>query len=333
MTICPCCGFKSESLLSRVLTDGQAPDSSRPDGYPACQSCGARSVGEPLPRPEHELPSYGRSLVLAVTGSLMVLIFVTQTVIAVAQLSTRSVPTTLTLASMIPFDFWDYKTWLAGAETAAWRLKWVMIPLTLLVLFASRKLYRSIQQSPARFCGLRYARRGYLATAAVPVLFLILIGITVPKRLEHRQWGIEADVNAHWRRYDRALDEYRETFETLPSVSGDLRRLPDPDGSIAAALENLDTSGYRPTADLAAMPNKKPQQLRGAVIRNASISTGDDAPSERLSFTNYELPLPGPDRIMGTEDDLVVRDGVIYKASETPRRNATTAASTRARKP
>jgi len=319
--------------LSRVLTDGQAPDSSRPDGYPACQSCGARSVGEPLPRPEHELPSYGRSLVLAVTGSLMVLIFVMQTVIAAAQLSTRSVPTTVTLSSIIPFDFWDYTTWLAGAETAAWRLKWVMIPFTLLVLFASRKLYRSIQQSPARFCGLRYARRGFLATAAVPVLVLILIGITVPTRLKHRQWGIEAAESANAYRYDRGLEEYREVFGTLPSVASDLRRLPDPDGSIAAALDNLDTSGYRPTADLAAMPNKKPQQLRGAVIRNASISSADDPPNERLSFTNYELPLPGPDKIMGTEDDLILRDGVIYKASEMPRRNATTAASTRARKP
>ncbi|MEP6911900.1 MAG: hypothetical protein ABI923_04050 [bacterium] len=293
-------------------------------------------MGEPLPRPEHELPSFGRSLVLAITGSLMVLIFVSQTAIALIQISPRSGPSTLTLSSIIPIDFWDYKVWLAAAETAAWRLKWVMIPLTLLVLFAGRKLYRSIQQSPARFCGLRYARRGYLAAAGVPLLVLILIAVTVPRRLEHRQWGKEAEVDAQWRRYDRALDQYRDTFETLPSVASDLRRLPDPDGSIAAALENLDTSGYRPTADLAAVPNKKPQQLRGAVIRNASISTADDTPSERLTFTNYELPLPGPDRIMGTEDDLIVRDGVIYKASETPRRptrTITTAASTQSRKP
>ena len=69
------------------------------------------------------------------------------------------------------------------------------------------------------------------------------------------------------------------------------------------------------------------------MIRNASISTADDAPGERLSFTNYELPLPGPDKIMGTEDDLIVRDGVIYNASELPRRGANTAASTQSRKP
>ena len=294
-----------------------------------CQSCGARPVGEPLPRPEHELPSIGRSLVLAVMGTLMVLIFVTQTVSAVFQISARNVPSTLALSSIVPpLDFW---TWMAAAETAAWRLKWVIIPLTILVLYCGRKLYRSIQQSPARFCGIRYARRGYLASAAVPLLVLILIGITVPARLRHRQWSIEAGINASIYRIDRALEEYREAFGTLPSDPRDLNRLPDADGSLATALKSLDLSGYRPTGEFAAVPNKKPQQLRGLVIRNASLSTADDTPSERLSFTNYDLPLPGPDKLMGTEDDLIVKDGVIYKASETLRRSVT-AAATQSRK-
>jgi hypothetical protein len=153
----------------------------------------------------------------------------------------------------------------------------------------------------------------------VPLLILILIGMTVPVRWEHRQWGIEAQQRPYIHRIDRALDEYRETYSTLPSEVKDLRRLPDPDGSLAAAMQNLDLSGYRPSADLAAVPDKKLPQLRGAVIRNAS-STSDDSPGERLSFTNYELLLPGPDKITGTEDDLIVRDGVTYQASEAPRR-------------
>jgi hypothetical protein len=58
----------------------------------------------------------------------------------------------------------------------------------------------------------------------------------------------------------------------------------------------------------------------------------DDTPSERLSFTNYELPLPGPDKIMGTEDDLVVRDGIISKASELPHHGAGPTSATQTRK-
>ncbi|MGH9928146.1 MAG: hypothetical protein ACREA9_02850 [Pyrinomonadaceae bacterium] len=317
MTICPCCGFKSANSGSGVSTE-------------ACLSCGAHSVGEPLPRPEHELPSYGRSLLLAVTGALTVLVFLSQTIIALVQSSSRAATSTLALSSIVPLDF---LSWLAAAETAAWRLKWLAIPLTALVVFGSRRIYRSIRQSPTSFCGLRYARNGYFASAAVPLLVLILIGITVPERLRHRQWGIEARDYPYIHRIDRAFDEYRQLVGSLPGEPKDLlKRLPDADGSIAEALKNLDTSNYKPTAELAAVPNKQPQ-LRGAVIRNASLSTADDSLGERLSFTNYELPLPGPDKIMGTEDDLIVRDGVIDKASETPHRGVSTTSATRTRQP
>lgn len=304
MTICPCCGFKSEHALSGALNS-------------ECRACGARAVGEPLPRPEHELPSYGRALVLSVTGALMVLIFLTQTIIALAQRSTRGATSNLAMLSMIPFD---PGSWIAAAETAAWRLKWLAIPVTILVLWGCRKLYLSIAQSPSRFCGVRYARRGYLASALVPLMILILIGVTVPERLRQRQRGIEAGFNAQGYRIDRALDQYRKEFDTLPSDLKDLGRLPDPDGSIAAALKNLDASGYTVNAEVAAVPKKKPQQLRGAVIRNASFGAADDIPTERISFTNYDLRLPGADKLLGTEDDLIMRDGVITKASETARR-------------
>ena len=303
MTICPCCGFKSANAASGVYSE-------------PCAACGAHSVGEPLPRPEHELPSYGRSLLLAVTGAFAVLVFLSQTILALVQDSSRAATSPLALSSMIPFDFWS---WLAAAETAAWRLKWA-IPLAILVVFGSRRIYRSIKQSPASFCGLGYARKGYFASALVPLLVFILIGITVPARLRHRQWAIEAKDYPSIRRIDRAFDEYRQLVGSLPGEPKDLlKRLPDEDGSIAEALRNLDMSNYKPSADLAAVPNTQPRQLRGAVIRNASLSTADDSLGERLSFTNYELPLPGPDKLMGTEDDLVVRDGVIYKASEAPR--------------
>jgi len=221
--------------------------------------------------------------------------------------------------TMVPLDFWS---WVAAAETAAWRLKWVILPVAALILFAGRKLYRSIVASPEGFCGARYARAGLVASAAVPVLILILIGVTVPERLRHREDGIRAGFNAQGYRIDRALSDYREEFGTLPSELKDLNRLPDSDGTLAAALQNLDTSGYKASAEMAA--SQKPQPLRGAVIRNAALTVTDDIPNEALSFTNYVLPLPGPDKVLGTDDDLIVRDGVITKASDAPKRGAAT---------
>ena len=302
MTICPCCGHKSNAPLA--------------DG---CAACGARPVGEALPKPERELPSYARSLALVVTGFLIWIAFITQFGVAFAQ----NVPTLKTYREAfrawlsVAAHFW---VWIAAGETAAWRLKWAAIPVTLLLVFGSRKIYRSIVAAPARFCGRRHARAGYFASLAVPAMILVLIGVTVPARLEHRQIGIKAGEDAHAYRIDRAFDEYREKFGGLPDSLTDLtRRLPDEDGSLAAALKSIDASGYRPGAELAAVPKQKPQTLRGAAIRNASIAGADDSITERLSFTNYELALPGPDKQMGTDDDQVLRDGVIYKASDMPR--------------
>jgi hypothetical protein len=286
LTICPCCGFKFHGALSH-----------------GCQQCGARAVGEPLPRPEHVLPSYGRSLVLAVSGSLVVLVFVIQTILAFFQLGSDS------------FGFW---TWVAAGETAAWRLKWVSIPVLLVTLWFGWKLYRSILQQPQRFCGVKYARRGLLASATVAMLIALLIGITVPARLEHRRQAQEAAYRAPGLRIEAALAEYRIKYQTYPADTTDLLdRIPDPDGSLAAALANIDPTAYRPSADVAAVAAEKSPRLRGAVIRKASLSSAtDDTPPAGLSFTNYVLRLPGEDKITGTDDDWVVRDGMVMKLSE-----------------
>lgn len=288
LTICPCCGFKFQG--------------SRDDG---CNSCGAQPVGDALPRPENELPSFGRSLLLAVAGSLMVLVFLTQTIIALVQKASTSI------------GFWSV---VAAAETAAWRLKWIAIPATFLVLWAGRKIYQSVKESPVKFCGLRYARTGFAASVLVPALIALLIGVTVPARLRHRDERIQAQVNVWGLTIARAQNDYQLQYGTFPTDPAQLMRLPDPDGSIAAALSNVDSSAYKVTADLAALPTKKPRPLRGAVIVNADLSTPtDDSPQEGLSFTNYELRLAGVDKLMGTEDDVIVRDGLVMKASELTR--------------
>lgn len=306
MTICPCCGFKFEGTLKE-----------------GCVSCGARAVGEALPKPDRELPSFGRSLVVAVTGSIMALVFLTQTFIAAAQRAPGGA-SRLALSSFIPLDFWS---WVAAGETAAWRLKWIAIPLTIIALWSSLKLYRSILKAPARFCGQGYAKGGLIASVMVPVLIAVLIGVTVPERLRQRQEGLAAAANALAHRVARAQMEYYARYGTLPAELKDLARLPDLDGSIAAALSSLDASTYKPSADLAALPKQKSRTLRGALLRNASLNTAtEDLPGEGLSFTNYELTLPGADKLMGTEDDIIISDGLVMKASEarSPRKNRPT---------
>ena len=285
MTTCPCCGFKFHG----ALTSG-------------CKGCGARAVGEPLPRPTQVLPSYGRALALTVSGSLVALIFLVQIVIAFVQKWAGS------------FGFWS---WVAAGETAAWRLKWIAIPILFVVLWFGRKLYRSILFQPERFCGLKYARRGLLASATVAMLIALLIGITVPARMEHRRLAKEAGFLAQGYTIERALLEYRLKYHTLPADYKTLQeRIPDPYGSLAAALKDLDPIAYHPSTDVAANSTERSRSLRGSVIRNASLSATDDMPSGGLSFTIYELRLPGEDKITGTDDDWIVDNGVVKKFTD-----------------
>ncbi|HKG48740.1 MAG TPA: hypothetical protein VKB02_18540 [Pyrinomonadaceae bacterium] len=233
----------------------------------------------------------------------MVLVFVTQTLIAFFQRSEG-------------YGFWH---WVAAGETAAWRLKWVSIPVLFATAWLGRKLYRSILDQPRKFCGVTYARSGLVASATVTILIALLIGITVPARMEHRRLAKEAGMRAQGYAIERALTEYKIKYQTYPA---DLRilldRIPDPDGTLAAALLNIDPTAYRPSADVAANATEKAARpLRGLVLRKvSSLSSEDDAPSGGLAFTNYALQLPGEDKITGTEDDWIVRDGMIMKQSE-----------------
>jgi hypothetical protein len=287
LIICPCCGLKFDGNLSE-----------------GCTGCGARAVGPPLARPEQELPYYGRALAAGATGALLLLTFLVSTLFA--------------LFEQKPFSlaFW---TVVASAETAAWRLKLLVLPLAVLAVWASAKLCRSIRREPKRFIGSDLAHSGLAASALVVLMMVGFIGVTVPERLRQRQRGIDAGIYAQGYTIQRALMEYRARYGTFPTDMRDLRgRLPDPDGSITAALDAIDVRGYKASAgDLAALPKAKARKGRGAAaMRRVTLdSAADDALDEKVSFTSYELRLPGEDKLLGTEDDWLMRDGVILKSS------------------
>jgi len=290
VTICPCCGFKFEGTLTK-----------------GCESCGARAVGVALPKPTVELPSYGRSLVLTASGSLAVLVFVVQTFIAMFQRSFKSL------------GFWS---WIAAAETAAWRLKWIAIPAFILAFWLGRKLYRSIKEHPEHFCGLKYARRGFFASVTVPLLIAFLIAITVPARLEQRQMSIDAEREATKNAFELVLYRYQLEHKTLPEgdekeVKQKIASLPDLDGSVAVVLAALENASYQPKAEVAANSEPKSSRMRGVAIRPASFNQStDDATPAGLAFTHYEVRLPGEDKILRTEDDWIIRDGILKRVSE-----------------
>ena len=240
---------------------------------------------------------------LAVAGSLTVLLFLTQTVIVMFQ------------KEMDPFGG---LSWLAASQTAAWRLKWISIPLLIVTAWLGRKLYRSIKLNPDKFCGVKHARRGFLASSFVVCLIALLIGVTIPERLRQREIAREAAIKADYYTFERAAFEYQVRYQTFPADLVDLqKRIPDPDGSLAAAIRNMNPRGYRPSADFAANATGKPQSLSGVAIRKTSFSPAtDDMPTGGLAYTTYELQLPGEDKILGTPDDWIGENGILKRVTE-----------------
>lgn len=282
MTICPCCGFRFEGDL-----------------YHGCVGCGARAVGEPLARPEYELPSYGRALLVGVIGALSLLVFLAAML--------------MSLLGRTPLAF-DFQALVSAAESAAWQLKWLGVPAAMLAIWLSWRICASIRQAPARFMGSRLAHGGLAASMMFAVLIATFIGSTVPERFRQHQRGVEATYRARLYTHNRAFMEYRARFGTFPADVSDLRNLPDPDGSIADLIKRSEQVSYKPWTELAAtqpLP-AKPQRLRGGALQPAALNAGsDDTQGEGVPFTNYELRLPGEDKILGTEDDWLMRDGMI----------------------
>lgn len=301
MTICPCCGFKFHGALSS-----------------GCKQCGARAIGEPLPRPAYELPSYGRALAVSVAGGLIVLVFVVQTIAAMVQRGTGW------------FGFWS---WVGAAETAAWRLKWISIPVMFVALWFGGKLYRSIRRQPERFCGLTYARSGLVASATVALLIALLISVTVPARLHQRELAKEAKFRGYYHVVDAALTEYRTRFHTYPADFKDLRdRIPDPYGTLKEALDSFDPNGYQPRAEMAAAA-ERPRPGRVAITKVSVSAPDDDIPPGGLAYTKFDLRMPGEDKILGNDDDWISRDGVMTRWSDVAKGAAGRSVSAGALKP
>jgi hypothetical protein len=257
---------------------------------------------------------------LSISGALVVLVFLVQTVLAMVQRGAGW------------SEFW---VWIGAAETASCKLKWVSLPVMFVVLWFGGKIYRSIRQQPVRFCGLRHARAGLLASAIVGFLIAVLIGVTVPARLEQRKLAKEAAIRAPWLTFEAAVTDYRQRYHTYPANFKDLRdRIPDPYGTLAEALNQLDPDGYKPLfGDVAVVGVERSRTLRGAVVRPASFTTPDDIQPSGLTFAKYELRLAGEDKILGNDDDWIARDGMLRRWSDVAQGAAGRSVSAGALKP
>jgi hypothetical protein len=268
-------------------------------------------VGPPLARPERELPGYGHALAASAAGLLML-----------AALAGS------TAGALLGFEEFSLspRALLRAAETAAWRLKWTALPAGFALSGLCLWLRARMRREPARFVGHAHARAGLALTMSVALLLSALIGVTIPERLRMRELARRAGENAVLYETDLALARYRRRFGTYPAALADLRRLEDPDGSVARLLATVAPGEYKPEADLASLSTargKSRGRRRVSALAAAARAPGaEDMPGAGIALTNYALALPGRDRVLGTADDLYIRDGRILDAAPAAHRAA-----------
>jgi len=163
------------------------------------------------------------------------------------------------------------------------------VPMILIAAYLAYRGIREAQRAPDRYGGGRVARAGL---AAAMFLFAVHAGVfvaRVPRMIENGRIRREAATRANLYRLAWAIEAYRQQYGTYP------RRLID--------LQEMD-------------PNLKPVvDAWGREFVYSAIS-GDVAAATPMPFQRYQLVSKGPDGILGTADDIVLRDDVLLRGTE-----------------
>lgn len=238
-----------------------------------------------------------------------------------------------TLVELLSGTELSFKLWtiVAAAETIAWRAKWTLLPAAILSSYAGLRYALRQRVAPGEPLpgGRRFARSGVLMSASVACLVAILIGVTIPERLRQREIAKQAAEASLKYAVQAAFMRYQNRFDKVPEELTQLSQLPDDDGTIAFVLANFDESAYTPSSMQAVTRSPKSRGRKNKTTSNSIVSlrsaayrtnSNDSSTTAGVTYTNYDLVWYGHDKIPGTDDDRIIRDGEFVKprARQTP---------------
>lgn len=192
---------------------------------------------------------------------------------------------------------------LAVLSLAAIVWKWVL-PLTLVSLLLARTALRKIKADPRHFGGRRTAITAMTLSSLIFVAISIWVVAGIPKYLRYRAESQRAATRAQMYKVAIALNEYKRVHGTYPARIEEL--------NIEGGMEGDTAQGGSPVV-LDYWDNRLKYRATAEI---AADSKNEDNSLPFTSFNEYQLVSPGPDGKMGTNDDLVMRDGIIVSPSK-----------------
>jgi hypothetical protein len=174
--------------------------------------------------------------------------------------------------------------------------KWLAFAAVVVIWSAWRAL-RLAKQDPGWYGGYKTAATT-LAVTITASLGLASYGIAhIPQALDNYKARHIAATQAAMYHVANELEEYKRTIGRSSSYPKD-------------AQEFKKATGESLPADYWDQSLKYQSRIAPIAERKESIETNG------LSATNFELRSAGPDGILGTDDDIVMRDGIIVTNSE-----------------
>lgn len=273
-----------------------------------CTACKAKAVGPPLVRPKLILPTYMPLLLSGLLLFMTIALLVVSIVFKLIGLGTLPEVLSSLSVNLLRLAF----------LSVLWQSKWVLLPLSVVAIWTGWRVGSRVVYFQKLYCRPRLTLFAGSVLATLGIFIIGIIGAMVPDHLRLMQDSRNAGRAALLYTGNRLLLEYRDRYGTYPGTLGDLIRLPAADGAVARVLAEFDPNGYKPTSFQARLPKDKGTPLRGVSLRRISaIAPSEGTLEEGFSFTNYELVWPGEDRVLGTADDRVIKDGQIVEITPT----------------
>ncbi len=169
--------------------------------------------------------------------------------------------------------------------------KWLGVILVIPIWRAARAM-RLARREPEWYGGYKVATATLLLSIAAGVFSVVYVAKNVPQFLENRKVRRVAATQAAMYHLASLLENYKRTYGTYPANTVEIRK---------AVTESLPLDYWKKSIKYQSFPE---------------TIAGSELGKTLVSFNDFELRSAGADGKEGTDDDIIMRDGIFFTNAE-----------------
>ena len=172
--------------------------------------------------------------------------------------------------------------------------KWLGIILVIPIWRAARAM-RLARRDPEWYGGYKVATATLVLAIAAGVFSVVYVAKNIPQFLENRRERRIAATQAAMYHLANLLENYKRTYGSYPRNTQEIKK---------AMTESLPVDYWKKSIQY--------QSFTDAIAEATDPKFGRTG----IPFNNFELRSAGPDGKEGTDDDIIMRDGIFFTNAE-----------------